>query len=173
MDKNTFLDFIKSFWLVVGTVVVSVLLMLVFWFMIVQARTDFLQKNEEYNVLAAKRAGTLQVNRDREGLEVLGKRLNDAFVFKDKFVEFIEFVESTAKSAGNDISLSNISEGNGLQSIKVNLEGSYSGLINFIAQLENSPYLVRLTNISVNKSFNSASQSETVRTSLDIQTQLP
>ena len=171
MDKNTLLEFIKSFWVVASVIALSIVLMFIFWFMTIQARGEFLQKNEEYNVLAGKRANTLQVNRDKEGLAALEERLNSSFVDKSKVVEFIEFIESTARNTGNSISLSNISEGNGIQNIKVNLDGSYSATANFLAQIESSPYLVRVTNIVVNRS--SGLGESKVRTVLDIQIQLP
>ncbi|MDP3800291.1 MAG: hypothetical protein Q8Q90_02595 [bacterium] len=169
MDKKTLLEFVKSFWMITGVILFSFALVFIFWFMVVNTKAEFLQKNDEYNVLAGKRANTLQVNRDREGLEILSQRLENSFVSKDRFVEFIDFVESSARNTGNLVSLSNISEGNNVQNLKINLEGSYSATVNFLAQIENSPYLVRSTNIIISKS----SDSERVRTALDIQIQLP
>ena len=169
MDKKILLEFVKSFWVVTSVILVSFVLIFVFLFMVVNTKTEFLQKNNEYNVLAGKRANTLQVNRDRDGLEILSQKLESSFVGKDRFVEFIDFVESSARNTGNLVNLSNISEGNNVQNLKINLEGSYSATVNFLAQIENSPYLVRSTNIIISKS----SDSERVRTVLDIQIQLP
>ncbi len=169
MDKKILLEFVKSFWVVTSVILVSFVLIFVFLFMVANTKAEFLQKNNEYNVLAGKRANTLQVNRDRDGLEVLSQKLESSFVGKDRFVEFIDFVESSARNTGNLVNLSNISEGNNVQNLKINLEGSYSATVNFLAQIENSPYLVRSTNIIISKS----SDSERVRTALDIQIQLP
>ncbi|MDP3764641.1 MAG: hypothetical protein Q8Q95_03405 [bacterium] len=169
MDKNTLLYFAKSFWAVTTLIFVALGLIFIFWFMIVRAKTDFLQKNDEYNVLAAKRAGTFQISRDREVLEVLGQRLDNSFVDKDKFVEFIEFIEAMARNTENSINLSNISEGDNIQNFKIVLGGSYSAAVNFIARLENSPYLVRLISISMSD----AGVGGQVKTNLDIQIQLP
>ena len=117
--------------------------------------------------------GTIQINRDRGDLEALSQKLNDSFIDKDKFVKFIEFIEATAKDTGNSIDLSNISEKNNIQNFKIILGGSYPAEANFIAQLENSPYLVRLTNINMNKTFDSVSKTGYLKTTLDIQVQLP
>ena len=116
--------------------------------------------------------GTIQINRDRGDLEALSQKLNDSFIDKDKFVKFIEFIEATAKDTGNSIDLSNISE-KIIYRILNNSRRFYPAEANFIAQLENSPYLVRLTNINMNKTFDSVSKTGYLKTTLDIQVQLP
>lgn len=168
MKKNIFFNLIKSFWFIILIIFIDIGFIFIFWFMLIGAQNDFLQKNEEYNVLAAKRTGILQTNRDSESIKVLSQKLADTFIDKDKFVKFVEFIELTAKNTGNSVNISGVSKENDTENLKIVLDGSYYSFVNFIAQLENSPYLLHVIKTEMNKTSNL----EHLKTILDIQIQL-
>ena len=167
------LEYSRNFWSLGAVLIVGLLLILFFWYGVAGAHREFLQKNEELSIIAARRANVLQIKREHEGVNLLKKRLEQSFVTPDTIVSFIEFVESSGRDVGVAVVIGNVAETGDGQVFKITTEGSYSALINFLAHLENSPYLVKVAKVEFNQSFDAVSKTSTVRSTIDLKAANP
>lgn len=162
------LGYVRFYALAAVAVAGAVVLILVFWLKVVAAHRQFLQKNEDYALLAAKLANLLQLRRENESARQFQKRLRDAFLAGDTVVGFIEFIEETGRGTGNKIVLSNVSESDQGRDFRVALSGSYPGLVNFLMRLESSPYLARVLKVDSSRLADSAGGESFLQTNLTI-----
>ena len=168
LNKKT-LEYFKFYALIAGAIVVAVLINFVFWFKTRSASRDFLQRNEELNMFTAKKINLLQFQREGQKMETVQDQVRNSFVTKDSAVDFIVFIENAARSTANSVKIAAITEESGQpQNFRLELGGSYQGLVNFLAYLENSPYLVRPSRIDVNQTLDAARQS-VFRTIVDLE----
>lgn len=168
LNKKT-LEYFKFYTLMAGVIVVALFINFVFWFKTRSANRDFLQRNEELNMLTAKKMNLLQFQREGQKMEVIQDQVRNSFVTKDSAVDFIVFIENAARSTANSVKIAAITEESGQpKNFRLELGGAYPGLVNFLAYLENSPYLVRPSRIDVNQASDAAQQS-VFRTVVDLE----
>ncbi len=168
LNKKT-LEYFKFYVLMAGAIVVALFINFVFWFKTRSANRDFLQRNEELNMLTAKKMNLLQFQREGQKMEVIQDQVRNSFVTKDSAVDFIVFIENAARSTANSVKIAAITEESGQpKNFRLELGGAYPGLVNFLAYLENSPYLVRPSRIDVNQASDAAQQS-VFRTVVDLE----
>ncbi|MBI4119144.1 MAG: hypothetical protein HY452_02685 [Parcubacteria group bacterium] len=168
LNKKT-LEYFKFYVLMAGAIVVALFINFVFWFKTRSANRDFLQRNEELSMLTAKKMNLLQFQREGQKMEAIQDQVQSSFVTKDSAVDFIVFIENAARSTANSVKIAAITEESGQpKNFRLELGGSYPGLVNFLAYLENSPYLVRPSRIDVNQASDAAQQS-VFRTIVDLE----
>lgn len=138
--------------------VAGFILILFFWFKVNSSSQDYVQKNEELNTLMAKRINLLQFKRGDEKMQAIAAKVKNSFVTQDNIVDFIIFAENSGKDTGNLIKIKSVLENpdNQTKSLGIDFNGSYPGLVNFLARLENSPYLVKINKLDLNKIMESS-----------------
>lgn len=151
MPLRKIFEYARNFWPLEVFLVLGVVLIFIFWYWVAGAHRDFLQKNEELSILAARRANMLQLKREHVGIDMLKKRLEQSFITPDTTVDFIEFIESSGREAGVAATISSVAEDSTGRVFKITADGSYSGLVNFLARLENSAYLAHVVKLEFNK----------------------
>mgnify|MGYP001575008033 CR=1 FL=1 len=162
-------EYLKLYALLGAAVLAALALMLAFGLKTRSASRDFLQRNEDLNALTAKKINLLQFQREGQKMEAIRDRVSGSFVTKDSAVDFIVFIENAARDTANSVRIVSIAEESGQpKSFRLELVGSYSGLVNFLAYLENSPYLARSSRIDVNQTVN-ASRQTVFRTVVDLE----
>ncbi|MEK7117764.1 MAG: hypothetical protein AAB861_03245 [Patescibacteria group bacterium] len=168
--KKEFLNYLKVYWKAAAVFLSAIALNAVFLVMASGARNDFLNKNMELSSLSSKKVNLLQLKREAEDLKTYEDRIKSSFLTNDNAVDFIIFVENLARSTGNGVSIKSVSEENAdrYKSFRIELAGSYANLVNFIAQLENSPYLAYAYRVDIRKVINTETKSAGLRTVLDI-----
>ncbi len=171
MLQDKILSYAKHFWFLGLTVLAALFFVFSFWFMTAGASREFLQKNEELSVLTVKRASLLQLKREHDSIDVLRNKLESTFVTQGNLVSFIEFMETVAKNTENSINISGVSTEGDVKDFKIILEGSYVRLVNFLAQLENSPYLARVIKLDSSEFTASAAPEVYLKTTLDVRVQ--
>ena len=147
----------------------AVALNLFFGFKTRSASRDFLQRNEDLNALTAKKINLLQYQREGKKMEAIQEQVSNSFVTKDRAVDFIVFLENAARDAASAVKIATITEEAGQpKNFRLELAGSYLGLVSFLASLENSPYLARPTRIDINQTL-AASRQTVLRTIIDLE----
>ena len=168
LDKKT-IEYFKLYLVMGGAVLAALMVMFVFWFKTRSASREFLQRNEELNAFTAKKINLLQFQREGQKMEAIQDRVENSFVTKDDAVDFIVLVENAARDTANSVRIAAIGEESGQpKSFRLELGGSYPGLINFLAYLENAPYLARPSRIDINQTVN-ASRQTVLRTIIDLE----
>lgn len=148
---------------------VVLILNVLFIFSVQSSYLEFSQKNEELSLVTAKKTDLLQLSRDREKIEFLHQEIGNSFVSEENLVDFIEYLENTAESVSGSLAIGTISDGSdGERSFKTVFFGSYSGLINFLARLENSPYLLNIVRVDGGGAVNSETKAVNLRISIDL-----
>jgi len=115
----------------------------------------FAQKNK-INTLESQAAeiDNFKVAHSIDSLEL--EKISQAFVDPQNPLDFIEFLEKAAAQEDIDFKLSPLSfsnDGNkNILSVQVSLEGGFSGILNFVNQIENGQYLVSVQNLAVSDS---------------------
>ena len=107
--------------------------------------------------------------RNLEGFKILYKNLedilekiNDLFVNSEVPVEFIGFLETTAEDCAVTLDISPVSSGQVGKdpwpslTFRVTLQGSFPGFLKFLEKIENSPYLIEIQNLTVNRTTDTA-----------------
>lgn len=147
----------------------AVALNLFFGFKTRSASREFTRRNEELNALTAKKINLLQYQREGQKMEAIQERVQGSFVTKDRAVDFIVFLENAARDAASAVKIAAITEEAGQpKNFRLELAGSYLGLVSFLASLENSPYLARPTRIDINQTLD-ASRQTVLRTMIDLE----
>jgi hypothetical protein len=170
LSKTEIFNAIKVYWKASLSVAVVILLNVVLILLIGGARSDFLQKNEELNVLSAKRSNLMQLKRQFEDITATSERVEKSFINDENVVDFIVLVENTARNTGNEINIKSVSEQdrNGAKAFRIELLGSYTGFINFIAQMENSEKLAVPSKVDIREYVNSETKERSLKAILDI-----
>lgn len=134
------------------------------------ARNEFLNKNEELNVLTTKSSNILELKKKYEDIESISTKLNGSFLNDSNVVDFIIFIENMARSTGNSVSIKSITEDNQNKSkaFHVELRGTFSSFVNFVAQLENSPQLSFPVRVDMREYTDSENKTSVLKSSLDI-----
>ncbi len=172
--KNNLGNYFKSYGVVGMAIAVAVAINVVAWVWAKEARSEYIQKNKELAALTTQRSGPVQIKRESEKIAAVRDRVARGFVFPEKIVDFIVFLEDAAKETGNLVSISS-AETDGektakdLLKFKVALTGSYSGFVNFSARLENSPYLIRVRRIEIFQTIEPLSKQSVLKENLDIE----
>lgn len=168
LDKKT-IQYLKLCAPLGAAVLAALALALAFGLKTRSASRDFLQRNEELNALTAKKINLLQFQREGQKMEAIRGWVSDSFVTKESAVDFIVFIENAARDTANGVRIASITEESGRpKNFRLELVGSYPGLVNFLAYLENSPYLARPSRIDVNQTTN-ASRETVFRTVVDLE----
>lgn len=161
---------IESYWLAAVMVLLALGLGLASFSWVKKTQTDFEAENLKLVALTSQRVGLAQANLNHAQIILDKKKLESAFVNKDKLVDFIVFLENLAKDTGNSANVRSVDDTNDKDHVvfKVELSGPYSGLINFLASLEKSGYLVYASQISITKFVDAESKSALLKTDLTI-----
>ena len=182
--RNNLENYLKSYWVAVVGVLLAILINLVAWFLTQQARFEYIQKNKELSSLTSKKSSPIQIKREEETVAAVLDRVARGFVSPEKIVDFIVFLEDSAKETGNSMSISSADAGPAsasesetsrektnkkLLKFKVALTGSYSSFVNFSARLENSPYLMRVHRIEIFQTIEPLSKQSVLKENLDIE----
>lgn len=168
LDKKT-TEYFKLYAPLAVAVLAALALTLAFGLKTRSASRDFLQRNEELNALTAKKINLLQFQREGQKMETIRDKVGGSFITKESAVDFIVFIENSARDTANSVRIASITEESGQpKNFRLELVGSYQGLVNFLAYLENSPYLARPSKIDVNQTTN-ASKETVFRTVVDLE----
>ena len=163
-------EYFKTYSWSVVAVLAALFLNIVFVFGVRSSHRDFVQRNEELSLLSAKKVGLLQISRDESKIQPLYERINGSFVPADNLVEFIEYLENIARENGGFAEVAGVSqEENGSRKFKLSLNSSYAGLINFLAYLENSGYLVKPLKIDINETVDPETKNALLRSVIDLE----
>lgn len=137
-------------------------------------------KNESYNLVSKRNNifslqeqinGLIKFNQNKNTLESDFVKANYMLVDSKNPVNFIEFLEKTAKNSGLtlNISLAPNIEQNAKNtawktlSFQLSCNGGFSGVLGFVNSLENAPYLISIQSLKIGKekSINKNSLSDT------------
>lgn len=168
--KYEIFKFAKVYWKVVLTVAIAVLLNIALVSFVGGARSNFLKKNDELNILSAKKSNLMQLKRQFDDISAVGERIKESFISGDNAVDFIILIEDIAKNTGNEIDIKSASENGaeGSRSFRVELTGNYLSFINFMAQLENSEKLAFASKVDIREYVNSETNERALKAILDI-----
>lgn len=167
---TTLTDYFKLYGWSLAMVCGALILNIVFVFGVRSSHRDFVQRNEELSLLSAKKAGLLQISRDESKIQPIYERINGSFVSADNLVEFIEYLEDTARENGGSAEVEGVlQEENGNRKFKLSLAASYANLVNFLAYLENSRYLVKPLRIDINETINPETKNALLRAVIDLE----
>lgn len=182
--RNNLENYFKSYWVAGIAIAAAVSINVVAWVGVKEARSEYIQKNKELAALTVRRSSPVQINRESEKIATVKDRVTRSFVSPGKIVDFIVFLEDLAKETGNSVSISSADEDpasasraeaggdkadKNLFKFKVALTGSYSSFVNFLARLENSPYLTRLRKIEIFQTIEPLSKQPVLKENLDIE----
>lgn len=173
--KNILENYFKLYGLAGALLIAAVVINLVVWGWANQARSEYIQKNKELLALTAKKSSPAQIKRGNESVASLTDRVTHNFVAPEGVVDLIVFLEDSAKETGNLVSINSTDEAGAgstekkLFKFKIALTGGYPDFINFLARLENAPYLIRTRRVEVFKTTDSLSRQSVVRENLDIE----
>lgn len=82
------------------------------------------------------------------------EKINNFFVDLSLPIEFMDFLEKSVLNSQSSIKISltkEIAEPEPALSFNISFSGSFSNLLKLIDKLENSPYLIEITNLNVEK----------------------
>lgn len=166
---SIWLNYLRSYsWLTTALAGV-ILLNIILVFGVRSSHKDFVQKNEELSLMAAKKAGLIQISRDESKIVPVYEKINSRFVHPDKLVDFIEFMENAARAAGGSAKVDSVlGSGNADKMFKLSFTGSYTDFINFLAQLENSNYLLKVLKTDVSGSVDPETQNSVLRVNINV-----
>lgn len=141
-------------WVIVA-VILTVAINLIGWFWLQSIRSDFLKHRQELASLNNKRSNLFELKKEYEKISIHTEEISNVFLSKDKTSAFINLLEKTGARLNVNVDVTALSEiqssgvdGNFLN-FNITLTGSYNNLINFIAQLENIPFLIALQKIEI------------------------
>ena len=172
--KNILENYFKLYWLAGAGLVAALIINLVVWSWANQARSDYIQKNKELLALTTKKSSPAQIKRGSESVAAITDRVRRNFVSEEKIVDFIVFIEDSAKETGNSVSINSSDAGadsaeKKLLKFRIALTGAYPNFVNFLARLQDAPYLVRIRKVEIFKTTDSLSRQSVVRENLDIE----
>lgn len=98
-----------------------------------------------------KRTKVFEASQEYEKLKGTIEKLNASILSKNEELKFIVFVEGVAKqnSVNYDINISNTADSNMI--FQVGISGHFENVLNFIKQMENSPYYASIENVNITK----------------------
>lgn len=141
-------------WIIIA-VILAVSLNLAGWFWLQAIRNDFLKYRQELASLSNKSSNLFELKKEYEKISSRTEELSNAFLSKEKTPDFISLLEKTGARLNVGVDVTALSEvrsddmdGNFLN-LNISLTGSYNNLVNFIAQLENIPFLIALQKIEI------------------------
>lgn len=142
------------------------------WLEVRQTSQDFARERRELNQLISQRTNLFQIKREYERNVSSRQSIESVFLTPNRAVDFIVFLENLARSAGNAVEVQSVrgneETGGDHLDFKVALAGNYPNLVNFLAQLENSPYLTQVSRLEMSKSVDSETRASILRTNADI-----
>lgn len=121
-----------------------------FVFGLVKAESKKLTNQKiELAQIQEKRTKVFEASQEYEKLKETIEKLNSSILSKDEELKFIVFVENTAKqnSVNYDINISGASDANMI--FQVSVSGRFENILNFIKQMENSPYYASIANVNM------------------------
>ena len=140
-----------------------------------EIKKNFEELRELKNDLAlldVKTENIKEVKQDYQNFQANLGELNKLFIDFDAPLEFINFLEKNAKDLGLSVKISSVSSKEAKAdpwpslSFQMDLQGSSSVLLKYIQKLENSPYLIEITNLSIKR----LEEQEEIGASLSIKT---
>jgi hypothetical protein len=142
-------------------------------FMLYVAYSEIRSMNEEISLLKSDIDNeTRRINEERDLKIALAdtskdrEMLNGYFVREDQIVPFVESIESVGTKFGVKVKIVSISDGGDVKNteesldLKINFNGSWSSVMNFLEYLENLPYKSHIDNV-VFSIFESSSDQKT------------
>lgn len=94
----------------------------------------------------------------RDSISEISKRINELFIDSEIPVKFINFLEQESASSQLSIEISPISSSKKEAdpwpslSFQVRTDGSFQNFLKFLERIENSPYLIEIISLSLEKS---------------------
>ena len=79
-------------------------------------------------------------------------KLSSYFVNKDKIVNFIEMVEGVGDNSNTELELSSISNDENIIRAKIQVKGSWSGVMTALIMIENLPLSMSINNVRLDSS---------------------
>lgn len=142
------------------------------WLEVRQTSREFARERQELNRLISQRANLFQIKWEHGQIAASRESIEGSFLTADRAVDFIVFLENLARSSGNAVEVQSV-RGNGESgsdsfNFKVALAGNYPNLVNFLAQLENSPYLTQISRLEISQSVDSETRASILKTTADI-----
>ncbi|MBI4120350.1 MAG: hypothetical protein HY454_02690 [Parcubacteria group bacterium] len=142
------------------------------WLEVRQTSREFARGRQELNQLISERTNLFQIKREYERTVASRQSVESVFLSSSRAVDFIVFLENLARSSGNAVEVQSVrgeGEAGGNQlDFKMALAGNYPNLVNFLAQLENSPYLTQVSRLETSRSVDSETRASILRTNADI-----
>lgn len=93
-----------------------------------------------------------------KNLEEILKKIDNLFINSEVPIDFISFLEKTARSSSVNIDISPFSSEKADKdpwsslNFQIVAEGSFSRLSSFLEKIENSPYLIEVQNLTISQS---------------------
>lgn len=171
-DRTKIFNVIMVYWKIALALIAAILLNVVFISLAGDARTDFLKKSEDLNVLFTKRSNLIQLERQFADIAAAEGKVEQSFINNNEsVVDFIILIENTAKNTGNKINIRSVlkEDKKGSKTFQIELEGTYSSFINFIAQVENFEKLAFPSNIDIKEFADFETKKSVLKTILDIE----
>ncbi len=142
------------------------------WLEVRQTSREFARGRQELNQLISERTNLFQIKIEYERTVSSRQSVESVFLSSSRAVDFIVFLENLARSSGNAVEVQSVrgeGEAGGNQlDFKMALAGNYPNLVNFLAQLENSPYLTQVSRLETSRSVDSETRASILRTNADI-----
>jgi Flp pilus assembly protein TadB len=104
--KNNLENYFKSYGVAGLAIAAAVLINVVAWVWAKEARSEYIQRNKELAALTTQRSSPVQIKRESEKIAAVRDRVARGFVSPEKIVDFIVFLEDSAKETGNSVSIS-------------------------------------------------------------------
>lgn len=170
LDKYS--DNIKSFWILAGLIFLAVLLNIGVFYLVKSANADFADKNTRLMTATTKETGLSQMKKEREELMANQQTIENSFMTREKAVDFIVALEDLGRNTGNSVNIKALEGADkskkDTMGFRVELEGSYTGLTNFLSQLETFSYFVSSTKMETSQSYDATDKKSILKTIFDV-----
>lgn len=155
--------------LTTGSMIILVLLGCVFfidWLLIGKIETmseKYLENKKTIEKLSLRKSLTRKLEDDLKNNKASLSKLSDVFLNPDNTVDFIQDLEKIAEKTNNEFEITKAVEGSDPKDgmshsnldFQISLKGNFNNLINFLANLEDTPYppyrLIEIENIVIHQ----------------------
>ncbi|MCK4781781.1 hypothetical protein KAS79_02535 [Candidatus Parcubacteria bacterium] len=144
--------------------IIGVVILGLMFLVILPLKDEIRESSEQFSeiknnlaLLEVKTENIEEIKQDYQSFRTDSDKINKLFIDFDAPLEFIRFLEKNAEDSGLLIKISSVSsmenEADFWPSLifQMTLDGSSSDFLRYIQKIENSPYLIEITNLSVRK----------------------
>lgn len=158
MNKKPYIYFIV--FITLGAIIMTFLVFFLFG-VIKKSSEDFISQKKALGEIEFKTENSAELEKIHQDYKANLKKIELAFIEKDTPIEFIEFLEKNASNCFLSINISSLSfQKTDLDTgripwdflnLQMGLEGTFPDFLKFLEKLENSPYLIEVSNLNIRK----------------------